>query len=162
MTVAGALAAERIKLSTIRSPLWCAVAAAVLSLGFAVVQAYASFEGNPLAPERAALGVAAFGVPVLMILAAMTVTGEYRTGTIRTTFLATANRTLVLCAKAAVAAVVAAVLAGVMVVLSIAAARVAGGQRVGARLSLARVLATGWKSSGGWWKSLNCGRRRVR
>lgn len=146
MTISGVLAAERIKLSTTHSPLWCAVAVAVLSLGFAVVQAYASFEGNPLAPERAALGVAAFGVPVLMILAAMTVTGEYRTGTIRTTFLATPNRTLVLCAKAAVAAVVAAVLAGVMVVLSIAAARVAGGQRVGARLSLADAGA--WRPVG--------------
>ena len=32
------------------------------------------------APERAALGVAVFGVPVLMVLASMTVTGEYRSG----------------------------------------------------------------------------------
>ena len=55
-------------------------------------------------PEKAAIGVAVFGVPVLMILASMTVTGEYRSGMVRTTFLATPNRTLVLVAKAVVAA----------------------------------------------------------
>ena len=58
----------------------------------------------PLPPEKAATGVAVFGVPVLMVLAAMTVTGEYRSGMIRTTFMATPNRTLVLVAKAVVAA----------------------------------------------------------
>jgi ABC-2 type transport system permease protein len=52
--------------------------------------------------------VAIFGVPVLMILAAMAVTGEYRSGMIRTTFMATPNRALVLVAKAVVAAVYAA------------------------------------------------------
>ncbi len=50
------------------------------------------------------MGVAVFGVPVLMILSAMTVTSEYRNGVIRTTFAAIPNRTLVLVAKAVVAA----------------------------------------------------------
>ena len=34
------------------------------------------------------MGVAVFGVPVLMILSALTVTNEYRSGLIRTTFIA--------------------------------------------------------------------------
>jgi hypothetical protein len=136
MTTSGVLAAERIKLSTTRSPVWCAVVVAVLSIGFAGLQASASMGYAPLAPERAALGLAGFGVPVLMILAAMTVTGEYRTGTIRTTFLATPNRTLVLCAKAAVTAAFSGVFAAVMVIASVTAARVVAGERAGARLSL--------------------------
>ena len=90
------LDAERIKLSTTRSPLWSAVAVAVLSLGLAALQGFDRLRLSPLPPEKAAMGVAVFGVPVLMILAAMTVTGEYRSGMIRTTFLATPNRTLVL------------------------------------------------------------------
>lgn len=138
------LAAERIKLSTTRSPLWSAVLVAVLSLGFAAVEAAAAMPGSPLHPERAALGVAAFGVPVLMILAALTITGEYRTGTIRTTFLATPNRTVVLCVKAAVSAVFAGVFAAVMVVASIVLARLLVAPDLGARLSLTQVAS--WRA----------------
>lgn len=144
--ITGVLAAERIKLTTTRAPLWCGIAVAALSLGFAVLQASTSYEYNPLPPERAALGMAAFGVPVLMILSAMTVTGEYRTGMIRTTVLAAPNRTLVLGAKAVVASAASAVFAAVMVVLSIAAARAVGGERVGARLSLAEAVT--WRPVG--------------
>ncbi len=64
------------------------------------------------APERAAMGIAVFGVPVLMVLASMTVTAEYRSGMIRTTFIAAPNRTLVLVAKAVVMSVFAAALRG--------------------------------------------------
>ncbi len=106
LTQAGAVInAERIKLTTIRSPLWSTVAAAVLSLGIAALQAASAYEYNPLTAPDAALGVAVFGVPVLMVVAAMTVTGEYRTAMIRTTFTATPDRTLVIGAKAVVAAV---------------------------------------------------------
>ena len=99
------LNAERIKLSTTRSPLWSAVAVAVLSLGLAAIQASTVYGPGPLAPEKAAMGVAIFGVPVLMILSALTVTNEYRSGMIRTTFMTVPNRSLVLVAKAIVAAV---------------------------------------------------------
>ena len=61
------LDAERIKLSTTRSPLWSAVAVAVLSLGLAAVQGWTAYDFSPLPPEKAAIGVAVFGVPVLMI-----------------------------------------------------------------------------------------------
>lgn len=94
---------EYLKLRTTRSPLWMALTVVVLSLGLAAIQAYASY--GPLDPDRAAQGAATFGVPVLMILSALTVTGEYRTAMIRTTFLATPNRVRVLGAKALVAAV---------------------------------------------------------
>ena len=117
LTQAGAVInAERIKLTTIRSPLWSTVAAAVLSLGIAALQAASASEYNPLTAPDAALGVAVFGVPVLMVVAAMTVTGEYRTAMIRTTFTASPDRTLVIGAKAVVAAVFSGAVAALMVV----------------------------------------------
>jgi ABC-2 type transport system permease protein len=132
-----ALDAERIKLSTTRSPLWSAVAVAVLSVGLAALQGYTAYEYSPLPPEKAAIGVAVFGVPVLMILASMTVTGEYRSGMIRTTFMAAPNRTMVLIAKAVVAAVFSGVYAVVMVIASIIVARVVGATpQIGSQLSL--------------------------
>jgi hypothetical protein len=146
MSVAGALAAERIKLATTRSPLWSVAAVAVLSLGVAVIQASTAYPGNPLLPQKVALGAAVFGVPVLMVLASMTVTGEYRSGEIRTTFLATPNRTLVLVAKAVVAAAFAGACAAVMVVATILLARWVAAPNVGSRLSLAQ--AASWRPVG--------------
>ncbi|MGW0163389.1 ABC transporter permease [Mycobacterium sp. NPDC003323] len=96
------IAAERIKLLSIRSPWWLMLTVVVLSLGFAAIQAVAALPYSTLGPDRAVLGVAMFGVPVLMILSALTVTGEYRTGLIRTTFMATPRRSRVLVAKAVV------------------------------------------------------------
>jgi ABC-2 type transport system permease protein len=117
------LNAERIKLSTTASLLWSAVAVAVVSLGLAAAQASTVYGPGPLAPEKAAMGVAVFGVPVLMILSSLTVTNEYRSGMMRTTFMAVPNRTLLLVAKAIVAAVFSGVYAAVMVVASIVVAR---------------------------------------
>jgi ABC-2 type transport system permease protein len=120
---AAVLNAERIKLFTTRSPLWSAVAVAVLSLGLAAMQAETVYGSGPLEPEKAAMGIAVFGVPVLMILSSLTVTNEYRSGLIRTTFMAVPNRTLVLVTKAVVAAVFSGVYAAVMVAASIAVTR---------------------------------------
>ena len=111
VAVLSEIRSERIKLSTTRSPLWTAAAVAVLSLGLAALQGMTAYGAAPLPPEKAATGVAVFGVPVLMVLAAMTVTGEYRSGMIHTTFMATPDRTLVLVAKAIVAAFFSAVYA---------------------------------------------------
>ena len=135
MSAAAVLNAERIKLTTTRSPLWSAVAVAVLSLGLAAMQASTVYGPGPLEPEKAAMGVAVFGVPVLMILSALTVTNEYRSGLIRTTFMAVPNRTLVLAAKAIVAAAFSSFYAAVMVAASIVVAhshldwRLVGGDR---------------------------------
>lgn len=119
MSAVTVLNAERIKLLTTRSPLWSAVAVAVASLGLAAAQASTVYGPGPLAPDKAAMGVAVFGVPVLMILSALTVTNEYRSGMIRTTFMAVPNRSLVLAAKAIVAAVFSGAYAAVMVMASI-------------------------------------------
>ena len=123
MSALAVLNAERIKLSTTRATVWIAVAVAALSLLLAAVQGSLAQPGSPLEPERTVIGVAAFGVPVLMVLASMTVTAEYRSGMIRTTFIAAPNRTLVLVAKAVVVAVFSAVVAAAMVVGSVLVAR---------------------------------------
>ncbi len=136
------LNAESIKLSTTRSPLWSTVAVAVLSLGLAAMQASTVYGPGPLAPEKAAMGVAVFGVPVLMILSALTVTNEYRSGMIRTTFMAVPNRTLVLVAKALVAAVFSGIYAAVMVVASILVARSDLDSRLVGAIALYATLAS--------------------
>jgi ABC-2 type transport system permease protein len=129
------LDAERIKLATTRSVVWTAAAVAVLSIGLAALQGSTAYGAAALPPERAATGVAVFGVPVLMVLAAMTVTGEYRTGMIRTTFMATPNRTLVLVAKAVVALVFSGVYAAVMTILALVVAHLMAPPLVGSHLS---------------------------
>jgi ABC-2 type transport system permease protein len=131
------LNAERIKLSTTRSSLWISSAVAALSLMLAAIQSVAH-DGAPLGPERAALGAAVFGVPVLMVLASMTMTAEYRSGMIRTTFIATPNRTLVLAAKAIVVSLFSAIFAAVMVIGSVLVARFLTTTLNAAGLSLSR------------------------
>lgn len=120
--VLSTLAAERIKLVSTRAPLVAVAAAAAASLGIAALQG--SGQGmSAMAPQDAAIGVALIAVPVLMVVASMTITAEFRTEMIRTTFLAVPNRTLVLAAKAAVCAAAA---AAVTAVLVLAAVLVAG------------------------------------
>lgn len=148
MSALAALDAERIKLSTTRSPLWSVVGVAVLSFGVAALQAWSAYGSAPLAPGSAALGVAVFGVPVLMVLASMTVTGEYRTGLIRTTFLATPDRTAVLIAKALVCAAFSSVCAVVMVLGAVLVARLFAGPVIGAELSVTNPVT--WRVAGGF------------
>jgi ABC-2 type transport system permease protein len=140
------LDAERIKLSTTPSVLWTAAAVAVLSIGLAALQASTAYGAAPLPPEKAATGVAVFGVPVLMVLAAMTVTGEYRSGMIRTTFMATPNRTLVLVAKAVVAALFSAVYAAAMTIAAVIVGRLMAPPLIGSHLSF--VDAHTWRLIG--------------
>lgn len=143
MTMAAMINAERIKLTTVRSPLWSTAAAAVLSFGVAALQAATAYDDEQLTAPTAALGVAVFGVPVLMIVAALTMTGEYRTGMVRTTFMASPSRTLVLAAKAVVAAVFSGVVAAIMVIGSVLVARIGLGDawRTTAAIALYATLA---------------------
>jgi ABC-2 type transport system permease protein len=142
------LDAERIKLSTTRSPLWTAAAVAVLSIGLAALQGANAYGAAPLPPEKAATGVAVFGVPVLMVLAAMTVTGEYRSGMIRTTFMATPDRTLVLVAKAVVAGIFSGPYTALMVIGSLLAAGMAAPPLVGIESHLSLAAAETWRTVG--------------
>jgi hypothetical protein len=135
VSAVAALDSERIKLATTRSVVWTAAAVAVLSIGLAALQGSTAYGAAALPPERAATGVAVFGVPVLMVLAAMTVTGEYRSGMIRTTFMATPNRTLVLVAKAVVALVFSGIYAAVMTILALVVAHLMAPPLVGSHLS---------------------------
>ena len=138
MSAAAVLRAERIKLSTTRAPLWIAVTVAVLSLVWAALIRQRRVRRGALEAQRAASGFAVFGVPVLMVLASMTVTAEYRSGMIRTTFIATPNRTLVLLAKVVVVSIFSAVYAAVMVAASVVVARLfATTPAAAAQLSLA-------------------------
>ncbi|MGU3437863.1 ABC transporter permease [Actinomycetes bacterium M1A6_2h] len=148
------LAAERIKLTTTKSPWWCSAIVVVLGLGLAVVigltskssvNSYANSvaAGNdpgfqPFLPTSsdALGGVTGFGVLVLMILAALAVTSEYRFGIIRTTFQAMPNRGGVLVAKAGLIGVYAAVLSVVLALGAFYLAKATAGPDAGAALIL--------------------------
>jgi ABC-2 type transport system permease protein len=143
--VTSALAAERIKLFSTRAPLLAVAGAAVASVGLAALQALNRGRA-PMAPEEAALGVAVLAVPVLMVVASMTITAEFRTQMIRMTFLAVPNRVLVLTAKAAVCAVLAAAAAAVMVLASLLVASALAPPLTVSELS---ILAPGsWRTVG--------------
>ena len=129
------LAAERIKLTTTRGPLWMAIVAAALSLALAALQGFAAAPTTQVPPERAAIGVGTLGVPLMMVLAAMSVIGEHRTGTMRMTFMAMPSRIRVLAAKAWIMAVVSGVFAAVMVIVSIALVRAMVSSQVGVQLT---------------------------
>ncbi|MDT5014284.1 MAG: type transport system permease protein [Mycobacterium sp.] len=135
MSALAVIKAERIKLTSTRASVWIAVTVAALSLAVAAVQGVLADRTAP-SPQQTAIGVAAFGVPVLMVLASMTVTAEYRSGMIRTTFIAVPNRTLVLVAKTVVMSVFSAVYAGAMVIGSVLVARLFNTSPTAKNLSL--------------------------
>lgn len=100
------LTVERIKLFSTRSPWWCMVLALILADGFITL-------GYIFAPDEISQsfrpvdtqGTYNFGLMVMMVMAALAVTTEYRFGTIRTSFLSTPQRTPMLLAKTGVVAV---------------------------------------------------------
>lgn len=96
------LAVERIKLTSTRSPWWCAVVALLATTGFtALFVGFSEPDAVTVASTQFSYN---FGMIVLMVMGALAVTTEYRFGTIRTTFQAVPNRIAVLTAKAAVVA----------------------------------------------------------
>lgn len=135
MMLLRALDAERIKLLSVRSTWWSAAVAAVLSLGIAALQASVAYDYERLDTATAALGVVVFGVPVLMVLSAMTLTGEYRTDMIATTFTAMPRRAVVMVAKAVVAALFSVLGAVVMVLGSTVVAKAVAAPQVAADIT---------------------------
>jgi ABC-2 type transport system permease protein len=97
------LAVERIKLFTTRSPLWCTLAALAVTIGFAALIAGVD-TNNPETIASTQFGYN-FGLMVIMVMAVLAITTEYRFGTIRATFQAIPNRTAALLAKTGVVAV---------------------------------------------------------
>lgn len=106
------LAVERIKLFTTRSPFWCMLATLAVTAGLAVL-----ITGT--APDTMEITIATtqfgfnFGLMVVMVMAVLAVTTEYRFSTIRSTFQAVPNRTAVLLAKVSVVGLLAGLLGAV-------------------------------------------------
>jgi ABC-2 type transport system permease protein len=102
---AGALvAAERIKLGSVRSPWWCAGVAVLGVIGLTVLVLLVD---PPESGSRLSGGnpFLQFGLVVVLVMAAVSVTTEYRYSTVRATFEAVPSRSAAMLAKAAVVAV---------------------------------------------------------
>lgn len=115
------IAAERIKLLTTRSPYWCIGIVVVLGIGLALIMGWATSNSDfgETNVSDYVVGVSGFGVTVLMIMAVLAVTSEFRFGTIRTTFQAIPQRYNVLLAKAAVYGGLSAVVTFVLTLIAI-------------------------------------------
>ncbi|MGC7101913.1 hypothetical protein ACPZ19_45180 [Amycolatopsis lurida] len=104
------LVSERIKLLSTRSPWWCLVTAFAIVVGTAALMASAGEGDLSVADTQGGTKIA---LGVVVVLAALAVTTEYRFGTIRATFQAAPARGPALVAKAVVVAT-AAGLAGLL------------------------------------------------
>ncbi|MDI9897516.1 MULTISPECIES: ABC transporter permease [Nocardiaceae] len=146
----GVLAAERIKFTSTKSPWWCSAIIVVLGLGFAALfgwgassgvqsEAAANGQASDIGPVTAftivGFGVTTFGGLVLMILAALTVTSEYRFGSIRTTFQAVTSRAGVLGAKTVLVGAYGALLSLVLAFGALYIGRALAGDEAGALLT---------------------------
>jgi ABC-2 type transport system permease protein len=116
------LAVERIKLFTTRSPWWCMVLALVLTVGFSAMLSAIPGGDFQMSVSTSQAGYQ-FGMVVIMVMATLAVTTEYRFGTIRTSFQAVPNRVAVLLAKATVVALLAGVVGEVTAFASWAMAK---------------------------------------
>ena len=109
MLLGRTVAAEWTKLRSVRSTYGSLLAAVVVTVGIAALAAWAITTDDQATPATATQ-LAAVGASVgqfgLVALAALAVTGEFATGSIRTTLAATPARWAVMTAKAAVVAAV--------------------------------------------------------
>jgi len=104
------IAVERIKLFSTRSPWWCMIIAAVLTVGFAALTTgFLNSDEEQQATIFITQPGAQLSQMVMMVMAALAVTTEYRFGTIRTSFQAVPQRASLLLGKTAVVAFLAAV-----------------------------------------------------
>jgi ABC-2 type transport system permease protein len=136
------LAVERIKLFTTRSPMWCTLAALVVTIGFAALIAGVDSE-TPVTIASTQFGYG-FGLVVIMVMAALAITTEYRFGTIKATFQAIPNRTATLLAKTTVVALFAALIGEVSAFGSVAISKLI---KSGADLSVNTAFE--WRATAG-------------
>lgn len=102
----GAIAAERIKLTSTRAPWWSAAAALLTTTGTGVLFAATVAATGPVTVAATQVP-RVVGTTVMMVVAVLAVTTEHATGTIGTTFLAVPDRGVALRAKAVVLATLA-------------------------------------------------------
>lgn len=103
------LAVERIKFFSTRSPWWCMALAVALVVGFGALLSGSASRIEFVNVQSTQFGFQ-FGLAVILVLAALSITTEYRFNTIKTTFQAVPNRTSALLAKTTVVAFVAGVI----------------------------------------------------
>ncbi|MEV6287297.1 hypothetical protein [Kribbella sp. NPDC051770] len=101
------VAMERIKFFSTRSPWWCMGLAVLMSVGFTALFVGlipAEEMGAPIDTASTQVGYL-WGQMIIMVMAALAATTEYRFNTIKTTFLAAPNRVKALLAKTVVVAI---------------------------------------------------------
>jgi ABC-2 type transport system permease protein len=103
------LAVERIKLFSTRSPWWCLAFGLAVTVGFSAMVTGTANDISWVSVSSTQFGTQ-FGLAVVLVLAALTITTEYRFNTIKTTFQAVPNRTSALLAKTVVVALTTGVL----------------------------------------------------
>ncbi|MGH3879235.1 MAG: hypothetical protein ACRDSK_19585 [Actinophytocola sp.] len=135
------IAAERIKLTSTRSPWWCAAFGVVATIGVASIAMSEEAGFSGITSTQLGYGL---GMAVIMVMATLAVTSEYSVGMIRTSFLAVPNRTVALLAKTVVVSTVAGLIGLVTAFGSWAAGLVL---MPGADLALHG--ATEWRQAGG-------------
>ena len=125
VTFARVVTGEWVKFRTVRSTVWTLVATVVLMVGFATLAAWGSTLTLEDAPAVVGMNVAQLlsagyqlGQLAVAVLGVLTITGEYSTGMIRSSFAAVPRRTPVLAAKALVLALVVAAVTVVTMALS--------------------------------------------
>lgn len=138
--ISHAIDAERIKLLSTRSPYWCVgivvVLGVLISILIGVLSGSTTSDSSDLRdPSFFAIGVSQIGVIVLMIMAVLAVTSEFRFGTIRTTFQAIPRREVVLGAKALVYGGLAGAVTLVLAVVTIVLGKILAGD-AGSGISL--------------------------
>jgi ABC-2 type transport system permease protein len=113
---------ERMKLFSTRSPWWCLGLIALIMVGLsALISALAEVDEVTVGVTLVGYN---FALMVLLVMAAIAVTNEYRFGTIRATFTAVPNRTAVLLAKTGVVALVVGIVGEVLAFAAYGVARV--------------------------------------
>jgi ABC-2 type transport system permease protein len=121
----GVLRSEWIKLTTLRSTVWCYIIIVVLTIGLGLLLASTFTSDTPLSPEnrqviwtQAATLSIGFSQLVAAVLGALMITGEYGTGMIRSTLTAVPARIPALVAKALVFGVSTFVVSAVSIIAS--------------------------------------------
>lgn len=119
------LTVERIKLFSTRSPYWCIALVPVLGIGITLlVSRVDRGSAASLSSSQAWVG---FAISIVMVMAALSVTTEYRFGTIRGSFLAVPSRSGLLVAKSVLLAIISFVLVEITSVVSYLLARAVHG-----------------------------------